>query len=265
MKKAIMKGCVLTISSVSLWITISTFAIAQDSSEEYDFWGTIRGSSCPDCDNYAESSIKGQMMLEALPVMCPNCAAYRVVSFTAEGEMFKLELSEGGGLIHFVYGDPRAYLSVELLVNDYPVSVSGEGEYWVLETGWPVLFFPDLSSGWFTLSFVAIPSRVFERCQDTDGDGYGSPASPLCPYPGLDCDDSNPDVNPGLAEVCSNRIDDNCDGQIDEGCGYSDVANAEASTFGPKSLTGSGVYNELTLLLIPMGAVIFLRFLRRKR
>ena len=47
--------------------------------------------------------------------------------------------------------------------------------------------------------------------------------------------------------------------------GYSAVANAEASTFGSNSLTGSGISNELALVLIPMGAVIFLRILRRKR
>lgn len=265
MKDGILKRIVVMISCLGLCVAVSALAFAQDSTEEYEFLGTIRGSSCPVCDNYAESSLKGQMILEALPVLCPNCAAYRVVSFTAGGEMFKLELSESGGLIHFVYGDPTVYLSMELLVNEYPVSVSGEGAYWVSETDWPVLFFTDLSTGWFTLSFVAIPSSLSERCQDIDGDGFGSPANPLCPYPGLDCDDSNPDVNPAVPEVCGNNIDDNCDGQIDEGCGYSDVANAEASTFGPKSLTGSGVYNELTLLLIPMGAVIFLRILRKKK
>ncbi|MBK6534506.1 MAG: hypothetical protein IPF99_34585, partial [Deltaproteobacteria bacterium] len=33
---------------------------------------------------------------------------------------------------------------------------------------------------------------------------------------GLDCDDSNPRVHPGAAEVC-NGIDDDCDGMVDEG------------------------------------------------
>ncbi len=59
---------------------------------------------------------------------------------------------------------------------------------------------------------------------DADADGYGDPASPVaaCDMPAgtvansADCDDTDPNVNPGMAEVCSNGIDDNCDGQVDE-------------------------------------------------
>jgi hypothetical protein len=32
-----------------------------------------------------------------------------------------------------------------------------------------------------------------------------------------DCDDSEPWVNPTALEIC-NDVDDNCDGQVDEGC-----------------------------------------------
>jgi hypothetical protein len=48
---------------------------------------------------------------------------------------------------------------------------------------------------------------------DTDGDGY-----PICPAPGGvgDCNDQNPAIHPGAAELC-NGLDDNCNGQIDEG------------------------------------------------
>ncbi len=45
-------------------------------------------------------------------------------------------------------------------------------------------------------------------CQDMDGDRY-------CTEDG-DCDDSNPDVNPGMTEIC-NGIDDDCNGVIDDG------------------------------------------------
>ncbi len=51
-------------------------------------------------------------------------------------------------------------------------------------------------------------------CIDIDGDDYGDGENCLGP----DCNDHNINVNPGASEVCSNRIDDDCDGYIDEGC-----------------------------------------------
>ena len=61
---------------------------------------------------------------------------------------------------------------------------------------------------------------------DNDGDGYGS-GNPVqeCSQPtgyagnNTDCDDSNASINPGEPEYC-NGIDDNCDGQIDNGVTY---------------------------------------------
>ncbi len=58
---------------------------------------------------------------------------------------------------------------------------------------------------------------------DIDGDGYGSPALTIvsCMTPdgyaatGDDCDDDNPNVHPGLPEIC-NGLDDDCDGLIDD-------------------------------------------------
>jgi hypothetical protein len=47
--------------------------------------------------------------------------------------------------------------------------------------------------------------------------------------------------------------------------GYSATANAEASVYSLGSVTASGTFNGLTLILIPLGAVIALRIWRRKR
>jgi hypothetical protein len=51
-----------------------------------------------------------------------------------------------------------------------------------------------------------------EPCSDNDMDGYlGGPGCP-------DCNDADPNVNPGADEVCGNGIDDDCNGAIDDGC-----------------------------------------------
>jgi putative metal-binding protein len=59
---------------------------------------------------------------------------------------------------------------------------------------------------------------VVAYCPDADGDGYAVcngtctlPAGKQCG----DCDDANKAVNPGVTEICSNGIDDNCDGLVD--------------------------------------------------
>ncbi len=74
---------------------------------------------------------------------------------------------------------------------------------------------------------------------DTDNDGYGDAAisQTACTAPvgfvtdGTDCDDSNAAVNPGATEVCD-EIDDNCDGQIDEGVQTTFYADTDGDTFG---------------------------------
>ncbi|GBL35369.1 hypothetical protein EMGBS15_09640 [Filimonas sp.] len=74
---------------------------------------------------------------------------------------------------------------------------------------------------------------------DADGDGY-SVGTPVvnCVSPGAgyttnvlpfgDCNDNNAFVYPGATEICGNGIDENCNGQIDEGCC---IPNSGASSY----------------------------------
>jgi len=160
---------------------------------------------------------------------------------------------------------------------DYSLLLSGTYTVIILDS-----FADAPDTGNYSISLDKVPSPP--SCCDEDGDGYDSIA---CPG-GDDCDDSDPDTHPGApdvcddyidrdcdgtdgsAEVCDNATDDDCDGLIDAGdpdCSppYLAAANAEASTFGDDSFTGSGIFNALTFLLIPMGAVILLRVIRRKK
>ncbi len=96
---------------------------------------------------------------------------------------------------------------------------------------------------------------------DSDNDGYAPPE---------DCDDSNPDVHPGVsetcngkdddcngivdegvtnacglcgdvpAEVCGDGIDNNCDGSVDEGCGGCNGNETRQCYSGPPNTVGVG-------------------------
>ncbi len=52
---------------------------------------------------------------------------------------------------------------------------------------------------------------------DNDGDGWVEALNEC--VPGGDCDDNDDTIYPGAEEICRDGIDNNCDGQVDEGCG----------------------------------------------
>jgi hypothetical protein len=59
--------------------------------------------------------------------------------------------------------------------------------------------------------------NVCDLCTDQDEDEYGREGlnNSACTYPEYDCDDTNPEVNPGAIEVCDDGIDNDCDGKED--------------------------------------------------
>jgi len=79
--------------------------------------------------------------------------------------------------------------------------------------------------------------------RDADGDGYGSPTGTLVscagPSPGYvsdgsDCDDTRSNVNPGATEVCDG-LDNDCDGQVDEGVLKAFYPDADGDGYGSVS------------------------------
>lgn len=81
---------------------------------------------------------------------------------------------------------------------------------------------------------------------DADGDGYGDAAMSVTTCDGApagyvadntDCNDADGAINPGAAEVC-NGIDDNCNGDIDEGLTFETwYADADGDSYGDADMT----------------------------
>jgi hypothetical protein len=69
-----------------------------------------------------------------------------------------------------------------------------------------------------TVSENALPAHLGHGDYLPDADGDGFSAIGACTGSADDCDDTDPNVNPGAEEVCGDGIDNNCDGQVDEGC-----------------------------------------------
>jgi len=68
--------------------------------------------------------------------------------------------------------------------------------------------------------------QIADVCQDSDSDLYSNVGSGSCCgetkdqqcSEGVDCNDWNSGINPGIVEICGDGIDNDCDGETDEGC-----------------------------------------------
>ena len=66
-------------------------------------------------------------------------------------------------------------------------------------------------------------------CVDADQDGYGK-GSGCTGIP--DCNDNNKNINPGVKEICGDKIDQDCDLTPDDGCPGVDCVDKDGDSFG---------------------------------
>ena len=101
-----------------------------------------------------------------------------------------------------------------------------------------------------TLGEVCSNGACVDRCDDTDNDGYDdcSVGTPDDDGRVVDCNDNNAGINPGASDVQCNGVDNDCDGQIDEGyvsattnCGVGECAKT-----GTKSCVNGNEVNSCT-------------------
>ncbi|MEI6511108.1 MAG: putative metal-binding motif-containing protein [Candidatus Uhrbacteria bacterium] len=89
---------------------------------------------------------------------------------------------------------------------------------------------------------TGVPCETSTWHPDSDGDGYGDPATSAeaCDQPdgyvadGTDCDDASADTYPGAAERCDLQ-DNNCDGLADENLSESWYSDSDNDGFGDES------------------------------
>jgi len=80
---------------------------------------------------------------------------------------------------------------------------------------------------------LGIKNETEVVCTDEDGDGFAVEGGECGP---VDCDDSNANINPDAEEICNN-IDDNCNGEVDEGVKNTYYLDNDNDGFGNPEVT----------------------------
>lgn len=119
----------------------------------------------------------------------------------------QLNMCTGSSEGLMVYMSGTSFGSITGSIGDFKISYAQPGTYnlTVMQKGNKVGIIPDIT----VISKQTVNIGTFPFCLDNDGDGYTQD---------VDCNDNNPAINPAAEEICGDGIDNNCNGQTDEGC-----------------------------------------------
>ena len=140
-----------------------------------------------------------------------------------------------------VYIAGSSFEAITGSVGNFKISYAQPGTYnlTVMQDGNKIGIIPNVT----VIAKQTLDIGTVPFCLDNDGDGYAQD---------VDCNDNNPAINPGAAEVCGDGIDNNCNGETDEGC--TTCTDNDGDGFYAQANCGTGVDCDDTDALIFPGA-----------
>jgi len=218
----------ITLTAATSGVKSATVTITSDDCDESIYVFSVQGSTL----------VNPTGVISGDATICAGLSTQLSIALTGESPWFGT-LSDGTG---FSGGDNPLFVTVTpSLTTIYTIAT--------LSSGTATASTADLS-GSATVTVGALVTYY----ADADGDGYGNAAISLidCTQPigyvanSTDCDDALAAVNPGHVEVLYNGIDDNCDGQLDEGFQVTTVLQS-VSCGATLTSIGSLIYANINL------------------